>query len=206
MSLTLEKLSLCRHDVMRAAELAYGADEALPRLTFGGPKTGPGRISCLMRAGGNVFGYEYVYVALDDGRMAGVILGATGAEYEKVDQPGLKLFFRCLSIVGTLRMLAALPVLYMVLTNRLEADDFYVSILTVDPGRRGRGVGTFIMEQVACIARAQGCRRMVLDVSIENRRARKFYERLGFECGSRKRLIPGWDGLGTYKMIKSLQV
>lgn len=204
MSLSLVKLDVRRHDVLKAAGLAYGADEALLPLMFGDGKTGPGRISCLMRAGGNVFGHEHAYVALDDGKVVGIAIAATGAEYERADQAGLRVFFRCLAIGGTLRLLAALPVVNRVLTSRLEADDFYVGILSVDPDQRGGGIGTFIMEQMARTAIEHRCRRLVLDVSFENPRARKFYERLGFECRGRRRLIPGWDGVGTYTMVKAL--
>lgn len=204
MSLSLEKLDLRRHDVEKAAGLAYGADESLLPLMFGGKATATRRIACLIRAGGNVFGHEHVYMALDDGKVVGVAIGDTGSEYEKADREGLRIVYRCLSISGTLRLLAALPVVNRVLTNRFKADDFYVGILSVDPDRRGGGIGSYIMENMARIAREQGCKRLVLDVSFENERAKKFYERLGFECRGRKRLIPGWDKVGTYTMAKTL--
>jgi GNAT superfamily N-acetyltransferase len=206
MTLTLEKLDLRRHDVKKAAELAYGADQSLLPLMFGSKATATWRIACLMRTGGNVFGYEHVYVAIDEGSVLGVAIAAAGPGYENADREGLRAYYRCLSIMGTLRLMATLPVVDRVLTNRLEADDFYVGILSVDPDRRGGGIGGFVMENMALIARDQGCKRLVLDVSFDNGRAKKFYERLGFGCRGRKRLIPGWDGIGTYTMMKTVQV
>ncbi|WP_424358621.1 GNAT family N-acetyltransferase [Methanocella sp. MCL-LM] len=204
MSLVLEKLDLRRHDVEKAAELAYGADETLLPLMFGGKATATRRIACLIRAGGNVFGYEHIYVAIDDGKVVGIAIGDTGSEYEKADGAGFGLLYRCLSITGTLRLLAALPIVNRVLTNRFEADDFYLGILAVDPDRRSGGIGTFAIEGITRIAREKGCNSLVLDVSFENPRAKKFYERLGFECVGKRPLIPGWGKIGTCTMVKML--
>lgn len=204
MSLVLEKLYVGRHDVEMAAELAYGADQTLLSLMFGGKATATGRIACLIRAGGTVFGHEHVYVALESGKVLGVAIAGTGAEYEKADRKGFRPYYRCLSITGTLRLMLVLPLIDRVLTDSLEADDFYVGILAVDADRRGRGIGSFIMDNIARIARQQGCKRLVLDVSFENPRARKFYERLGFQCTGKRPLIPGWEKIGTCTMVKML--
>lgn len=45
MSLAVEKLDLHRHDVEKAAKLAYGADQSLLPLMFGGKATATGRIA-----------------------------------------------------------------------------------------------------------------------------------------------------------------
>jgi ribosomal protein S18 acetylase RimI-like enzyme len=58
---------------------------------------------------------------------------------------------------------------------------WYVTGLAVDPGCEGRGVGRALMEALIDQARARGGRRMTLRVFGPNERARRLYERLGFE-------------------------
>jgi ribosomal protein S18 acetylase RimI-like enzyme len=58
---------------------------------------------------------------------------------------------------------------------------WYVSGLAVDAALEGRGVGRGLMEALIELARARGGRRMTLRVFAPNERARRLYERLGFE-------------------------
>jgi len=205
MSLTFERLDKGCHDIRKVAELIYDTDQSLLPLMFGGRATGIERLRCLVQAGSNTFGYEYVYVAIDGGEVVGIAIGATGAEYTKADEEGFGVYYRCIGWVGSLRLSAAWLAVRNVLTKRLGADDFYISVLCVDSKRRGSGVGGFILENIARTARDQGCNRLVLDVSFENEGARRLYERLGFVSMKKKRLIPLWDGAGAHTMAKALR-
>jgi ribosomal protein S18 acetylase RimI-like enzyme len=204
MALAFERFDPARHDVGKSAGLALGADRTLMPLIFGGGRKGIGRMGRLLSSGGNAFGREHAYVATDDGAVAGITIGASGAEMRSDDAEGPGVYLRCLGLPGFLRMLAIWPVMARVLTLRADAADFYISIVSVDPARRGAGVGTSLVENVARLAREKGCRRAVLDVSIENEGATRFYERLGFRRAKMKRLIPLWDGVGTYTMVREL--
>lgn len=61
-----------------------------------------------------------------------------------------------------------------------EGEAFLVA-MWVDPAFRGRGVGEALIDQVAAQARADGIRRLLLDVVTDNEPAIRLYERLGFE-------------------------
>ncbi|MFG3532338.1 GNAT family N-acetyltransferase [Streptomyces sp. NPDC047917] len=52
--------------------------------------------------------------------------------------------------------------------------------IAVDPGMRGRGIGSLLIEEVAAVASEQHCREIRLDVIDTNPRARALYERRGF--------------------------
>ncbi|MFE6331638.1 GNAT family N-acetyltransferase [Streptomyces sp. NPDC057806] len=52
--------------------------------------------------------------------------------------------------------------------------------IAVDPGMRGCGVGSLLLEEVAAVAAEQNCREIRLDVIDTNPRARHLYERRGF--------------------------
>lgn len=56
----------------------------------------------------------------------------------------------------------------------------YVEVLAVSEAAAGHGLGRRLMERVDAWARARGCVRVDLNVFCANRRARGFYEHLGF--------------------------
>lgn len=58
---------------------------------------------------------------------------------------------------------------------------WHVTGLAVDPEFEGRGAGRALMEALIELARERGGRRITLRVFAPNERARRLYERLGFE-------------------------
>jgi ribosomal protein S18 acetylase RimI-like enzyme len=58
---------------------------------------------------------------------------------------------------------------------------WHVTGLAVDPEFEGRGAGRALMHALIELARERGGRRMTLRVFAPNERARRLYERLGFE-------------------------
>lgn len=57
----------------------------------------------------------------------------------------------------------------------------YVSSLIVNEGEHGRGYGTKLMDYACAIARARGCKGVVLDSGMPRTEAHAFYEHYGFE-------------------------
>jgi ribosomal protein S18 acetylase RimI-like enzyme len=62
-----------------------------------------------------------------------------------------------------------------------SAHVWHVTGLAVDPEFEGRGAGRALMDALIELARERGGRRMTLRVFAPNERARRLYERLGFE-------------------------
>ncbi|HZV37115.1 MAG TPA: GNAT family N-acetyltransferase, partial [Pseudoxanthomonas sp.] len=56
----------------------------------------------------------------------------------------------------------------------------YLAHLGVAPGLRGQGIGRALVAHLLEQGRAQGKRRMALDVATDNSLAQALYERLGF--------------------------
>jgi ribosomal protein S18 acetylase RimI-like enzyme len=53
--------------------------------------------------------------------------------------------------------------------------------LAVESGRRGRGIGSALMNELEARLKTRGCRKAYLMVAPENPEAKAFYERLGWE-------------------------
>jgi ribosomal protein S18 acetylase RimI-like enzyme len=56
-----------------------------------------------------------------------------------------------------------------------EMRPYYVEELAVHPGFQGRGLGTFVLDQLEHLARINGCTHLVLEVAENNEQALKFY-------------------------------
>jgi len=74
-----------------------------------------------------------------------------------------------------------------------------LACLSVDEEFRGRGIGTFILENSLRLAK-RGLNRVVLDVNLDNSGAKRLYERFGFSIFSKKS-FPWFGGrVGAYNM------
>ena len=60
--------------------------------------------------------------------------------------------------------------------------------VSVKPDRRGKGIGTALLEQLKEQLRKESVTRIDVGVHLENPEARKFYERLGFIALNEERL------------------
>jgi ribosomal protein S18 acetylase RimI-like enzyme len=64
--------------------------------------------------------------------------------------------------------------------SKREMRPLFVDELAVHPDHHGKGVGSFIMEQLEHIARVRGCTHLVLEVAENNDGALKFYRARSF--------------------------
>lgn len=74
----------------------------------------------------------------------------------------------------------------------------------VTPAWRGSEVATMLADAVIGWAREEGCARVGLWVPGDNARARRFYERQGFEATGQSRPFPGDAGRSISEMIIDL--
>lgn len=68
----------------------------------------------------------------------------------------------------------------LVLAN-LNEDDLYIAEIAIDECKRGKGLGTKIIQKVIEKAKKQGFKRVVLDTDLRNTGAAKLYESIGFK-------------------------
>lgn len=74
----------------------------------------------------------------------------------------------------------------------------------VDPGVRGRGVGSALVEAVAGWARAQGAARMFLEVTITNGPAIRLYQRCGFRPTGHRKPLDHAPALMEMEMVREM--
>ncbi len=74
----------------------------------------------------------------------------------------------------------------------------------VDPSWRGTDVASRLVEALVAQARAEAVESVVLWVADGNERARRFYERIGFEGTGERAQLPSNPELGEEKMVLRL--
>lgn len=130
--------------------------------------------------GSGLFGHRVHIAAEHEGRLVGVASFYSGKEYFRLNAAMGKLILmfyglrNCLQVYRkSYHTLSLLPA--------PSKDMEYVGDLGVVEEMRGRGVGTALLNYGLELAKKKGMRRYVIDVSVDNPRARQLYERFGFK-------------------------
>ena len=139
----------------------------------------------------NEYSFQNVTFAELDGRVVGMAVGSTAERrHEFSDRP-----LREAQGFPAPRALVV-GVLCAPMFRALESiaeGEFYLLAVAVDEEARGRGIGSTLLDHVEERARAEGSRRLALDVAAKNEGARRLYERRGMAVESRWpaiRLVP----------------
>ena len=89
--------------------------------------------------------------------------------------------------------------------SRDSAHERGLGAMWVAPPWRGRGVAAMLTGAVIAWARAEGSARVGLWVPADNARARRFYERQGFQATGRSRPFPNDAGRFIDEMLLDLE-
>jgi ribosomal protein S18 acetylase RimI-like enzyme len=197
------KLDINKHDLNEVAQLIYETDSETLNFYFKTKKNAAEKIEKLLKDKNSSWSYENIYIATgDNNEVFGVLLAYTGEEANAKND--FKSFFKNLNLLDALKFLI-LDMGDIWAGFDLKDDDFYLSDLAVDEKCRGKGIGTFILKKSIELAREKGCKRVVLDVDIENEGALRLYQRIGFKIFNKKR-IRWLDGKkGVYNMEYELK-
>jgi ribosomal protein S18 acetylase RimI-like enzyme len=128
---------------------------------------------------GNPYSFDNTLViADDDGAVIGAMVGSVVAAMRKSNLRAAGSLFRWYGpsliarLPGLLRAGKAL--------GDQQPRDFYLSHIAVLPEHRGHGEGGVLLRASEERAKGLGAGRVVLDVDVNNVRARAFYQRLGY--------------------------
>ncbi|OPX60087.1 MAG: putative acetyltransferase [Methanobacterium sp. PtaB.Bin024] len=167
-----------KHDSLKVSELIYEADADTFNFFFDNKENTSRKLEKLVLKGNNSLGYEQIYVVSDENsQILGVMVHSIGWKFDKKKE--LTVLFRNFNILDSLRFIM-IDILDSIFLSDLEDDDYYYAIIAVDEKSRGQGIGSFILKEGIKLAKEKGCKRVVLDVDIENEGALRLYERFGF--------------------------
>jgi ribosomal protein S18 acetylase RimI-like enzyme len=135
-------------------------------------------IAAEFRTGAGLCGHRAVSAAVEDGVVVGVACVFDAAEHNRLLRGTLQNIVTVYGMRRSWSVLARAQHVAPVIT-RPGPGELCLCNLAVAPGKRGRGIGTALLEHGIAVARARGHRRFVLDVAETNPRAAALYARLG---------------------------
>ena len=152
----------------------------------------------------NLFSFEHVYFAEDDGKKAGMILGYDQQLKKRENLRTGYLLFKKMGVSILNKFL--LFIKFNETVGRLGDSEYYISNIATYPQYRGRGVGKRLMLQAEQEAKMVSAERIVLDVEKENVSAINFYKKLGYEMTKEFSIsLQRNKILHFYRMIKEVK-
>jgi len=130
---------------------------------------------------GHELSHERVQFVLREGKPVGMLSAGSGHLRSEQTTATRSVVLRYAGISlprMAIRALLLLPVLGA--QGRVPGDSYYIQMVAVEPSARRLGLGKILMRKAEHIALSKGCRRVELDVAVDNADAVALYQSLGF--------------------------
>ncbi|NER00703.1 MAG: GNAT family N-acetyltransferase [Cyanothece sp. SIO2G6] len=174
-------MSLTQHDSKVVAELIHQSDPTLFNVMFG--QRSIGHLTGLVERSHNPFSHRYIRVAAIAHQVVGIVtlvptdrLSEETEDYRSVFNFGRQLWLTGLKLV-----------VRRILRQDYPPSSLYIGNLVVAEPFRGQGIGRQLLSACITEAKAQGS-SLFISVDIDNPRAQKLYESLGFQVAETKTL------------------
>ena len=181
----------------QVATLIYSADEEFSAIIYGKQDEGVEVIKKMMQMAPNYFTYPHVDCAVINGDLVGVLVGFPVKDKKALDQASGKCFARVFGFWAFLKKMPTMMRISHISWKEMDDQGFVVNSLCVSPSHRGKGLGSLMLEKVF-----ETYDKVYLDVNINNDRALKFYEELGFQVKSKNTTKYKGKTIGLYSVMK----
>lgn len=146
--------------------------------------------------------YENVNFVERDKAIIGMVSGYTAEQHGRFSEQPLKLAAGRFNLRLILVSILFAPFLRII--DTIAPGDFYIQAIAIEPGMRGEGIGSVLMDTAEELAVNDGSTRISLDVAANNVGARRFYEHRDMTVESQWPKRMAIPGLKFYRMIKVL--
>lgn len=194
-------------DAKQAADLIYLPMGRLADYLFGNDDDGHARevLAGLFERPQNRFSHQFSDVLEANGEVVGLLLAYPARMLNELAMPTGKVLREIIGVAGMLRLLRrSLPFIRL---KEAEPDEFYVYTLAVRPDLQSHGLGKDLLIHGEHKAKTAGLAKCSLGVTMNNQRALKFYQRLGYEVVDTVLVPKVADRIGYpgyYRMVKHL--
>ena len=199
----LIKLDINKHDLNKVSKLIYETDADTFDFYFQNKEKASKKILKLVKNGNNTLGFENIRVITESNEndVLGILVVVKGNESSLITD--FKANFKALNFWDALKF-SIFNFVDSLILAKLEDDDVYLASVAVDDSCRGKGIGTFILNESLELAKDIGFKRVVLDVDFKNDGALRLYEKFGFKIFNKKSIM--WFGgeKGVYNMEYAL--
>jgi hypothetical protein len=201
-----DKFKVNNRDIIKVSELIYESNKNILKYAFGTSKKAPKRLEKLVRIGKNHYGYDNIYVAYDGEKIAGLFVGYTGKDQEdRHKETDSITFFKLMRAYGYLKYkLYVRPLFMRISLVDMKSDDFYMGDVVIVDEYVGKDLENFLLKNAIIVAKSKKCRRIVMDLSLEKTKEKKFFKQFGFKEYDKKTEHIKNDTFGNYFMEYSL--
>jgi len=198
-----EPFQITEHDVQKISEMVYESNREILQYAFGKKKkNAQKRIARLIKIGKNHYGYENVYIAFDENKIAGFFFGYTGKEQNyRLKNTNSFTFLKLMLTYGYIKYKLFIRPLFMKISLvDIKEDDFYISNIIVGENYSDKDVDIFLFENAKKVAISKNCKNIVTDSSLDNYKSKEFNEKHGFEIYDKKEAVVKSEKIGNYFM------
>jgi ribosomal protein S18 acetylase RimI-like enzyme len=194
------KCEINKHNLNDIANLIYQTEPDLTRLFFGKNKTKAiKRLIKLIKNKSNTFSYKHIFIANENEKVYGILLGSTGKEIDRNKERYEIL--KSIDFLGSLRLhFYDTLIVNRIFTTEIKPEDFYIHVLHVEKTHQSQGIGKNLLKNIEKIVKEKNCDRITLDVSKENTNAIKFYKKIGFTIYDEVNYRLALTEINVYKM------
>ena len=168
-----------------------------------------GLIRFLYKKPDSLFSKENAVVEEENGKIRGLILAYPAGDMKKLAIGMLKCIKGIFMISGLLNFI---KIMFRLRLNmyfpRTKNDEFFISNLAVFEEYRGKGIAVKLLEKAEEMAIGKSLSKLSLYVEIDNSRARRVYEKFGFQEVKKVVLPEKYNKhnlFGFYKLIKNIE-
>lgn len=155
---------------------------------------------------GHRLSYEFTEMICEDGNVVGMFIAYPGHDLTRLGWRMGRLILKEYRFAEKIKVIQR--GLSLIFIQEAASDEHLLSNLGIKKSARNRGIGAQVLPYIEEKARLAGFNKLALMVEIDNRDAKRFYERHGFtvkamhlESNSRLRHL----GPGHFQMVKTLQ-
>ena len=136
-------------------------------------------LSDIFQIPGHRLSYEFTQMVIHNSKVIGAMVTFPGSELGKLDR-GLYLpILRQYKFSGKLKLIRrAFPLIFI---KETTSNEYFLSNLVVKGQYRNKGIGEKMLHHVEELATDAGLSKIGLIVNLENQKARRFYDRNGYE-------------------------
>lgn len=201
-------------DAPAAAELMYEASFPVEQIIFDKPKNKAKELIIetyneVFHRKGHIQSYSHTFVARIDGNVVGMFIGYDKKTRNEAIRFSYKIVLSWLRRIHFRHIFKLLR--FAIDIGRSSApiteEDYYIEYFAVTPQRRLQGIGRRLMQMAEMEARKRSLERIALDMVIDNKEARCFYESLGFKAVNEvtyKQRYAKYGMSGEIRMVKYL--
>lgn len=160
----------------------------------------------LFPVNGHRLSYEYTEMVLMEGKVVGLVTSFPGSQKKKLDKALDRQILRQYKMRGKIAVISrGLPLIFI---KEAARDEYFLNNLAMKKGSRRKGLGSQVLAHIEKKAKSANLNKISLIVHVENKTAREFYKKNGYEfkglhLESNKRVR--YLGAGYQRLVKILQ-